>query len=555
MRTSGLWSARGALALLILLSTVAAAPAEDDLAVTVAAPWMDGHGYTPLIVTIAARIEADVTLEAECGTMRARLATHVVPGGPARRTLLLPVQGSDYLPGGEVVWSDGHGHAGTAAFGAGGAHGQSDLALAVIDPGEELHLPALADALEKLGVRSSRSVQRIAPDLLPERWQGYPFWLTLCLTPGGEAALAGAQRAALAQWTQAGGAVFVTTPAQVARWAKDGVAATCVDSADAAQVRALQQRIATAGEGGGLLDRQAVPGTENVPVAGFFTLAIGFALLAGPLNLWWAQRRNARHLLLLSTPVLSAATCLVLLVVSLFHDGLGVRRSTIQATCLDVRRGRAVTWTACTYFAAFARSSAVLDQDARLERIDQEGSSERYGRQALPLSADWRAGQLLTGDLVPARRNRTLIWVEPRPDRRRIAISRSGDGWSVGNGLGATITALVWLDADLQPWRADGIADGQRAALKRIPRDPAGGGWHQYPPTALAPGAGLRQGFLGHGHRQVALPLGEAPGAFVAQLDRPFATVPGPDGAEAQPVQSTVFGTCAGDPAAAPGGR
>ena len=117
-----------------------------------ATPWLDGHGYTPLIVTIAARIEADVTLEAQCGTMQARLATHVTPGGPARRTLLLPAQGSDYLPGGEVAWSDGHGHAGTAAFGGGAARGRSDLALAVIDPGEELHLPALAEALEKLSL-------------------------------------------------------------------------------------------------------------------------------------------------------------------------------------------------------------------------------------------------------------------------------------------------------------------------------------------------------------------------------------------------------------------
>ncbi len=544
-----------ACALLILLTSAVAVNAEEDLAVTVATSWLDGHGYTPLIITIAARIEADVTLEATCGSMHARLATHVTPGGPARRTLLLPAQGSDYLPGGELTWNDGHGHAGTAAFNGGSARGQSDLSLAVIDPGEELHLPALVEALEKGSGVNTRSLQRIAPDLLPERWQGYPSWLTVCLTPGGEAALGSAQRAALVLWTQAGGAVFVTTPAQVARWAKDGVAATPVDTADAAQVRALHERIAAAGEGGGLLDRLSVPGTENVPVAGFFILAIGFALVAGPLNLWWARRRNARHLLLLSTPLLSAATCLVLLVVSMLHDGLGVRRSVIQATCLDLRSGRAVTWTACTYFAAFARSSTLLDQDARLERIDLEDSSERYGRRELPLSVDWRAGQLLSGDLVPARRNRTLIWVEPRPDRRRIAISAAGDGWTVGNGLGATITAVVWFDAHGQPWRADGLADGQRKPLERMPRNPSGNDWRQYPPAALAPGARLHQGFLGHSHRQMALRLAEAPGAFVALLDRPFAAVPGPDGSEAQAVQSTVFGTCLPDPAPAAGGR
>jgi hypothetical protein len=274
-----------------------------------------------------------------------------------------------------------------------------------------------------------------------------------------------------------------------------------------------------------------VPGTERVPATGFALVALLFLLVVGPLNLWWARRRGNRHLLLLTTPALSLATCAILIVVNLVVEGIALRRSAVQVTWLDQRQARAVAWTGATYYGGFAVDRLALDAEGCARAITESGNHDwGYRRRWTdPLAIDWLDGQHLEG-WIPARLNRQLLFTVPRPERARLTVERAGDGWQVVNGLGRTIRSLQWRDRDTTVWMAAGIDAGASATLERIvatePVGTAGG----RPLTVDRPAQEALMAANGNAY------------GFVATLDAPFGELPGPAAVDAEPLTCLVVG-------------
>ena len=328
-----------AFAAVSIASVLAAA---EPIRIEAVSPWEDANGYSPVVVTVSSDRDATLTLTARTMTAEGTANVTVPAGGSARCTVLVPTSGSRSLYFQQLEWRGG-GLSGS--LGITSRNQRNDLALVVIDPSESLKLKELADSLSRMSITvKEEQVQRIAPNLLPDRWQGYPPWLTVLLTPAGETGLDNDQRAALARWSQVGGGLAVTTTAQIKAWRELGAAPILADPTVA--LTALSERIKATREAiGWQPNANPVPGTERVPVTAFVVVAIGFALLVGPVNLWWVRKRNARHLFLITTPAISFATCVALIVVSLLADGISVRRSAVQTVLIDHLIQRSVTWT------------------------------------------------------------------------------------------------------------------------------------------------------------------------------------------------------------------
>jgi hypothetical protein len=552
---------RSRLVLLMLVGVVTAAEhgstvhanspwAKHGITVHATSPWKDARGYTPVIVTASSAEETQLSLRIGFGDASASTVLRLPRGQTVRQTLLLPPTNYEWshLDGLEWTLPDGTG-AKVPVINQGA---QSRVVL--VDPLEAVGLPPLVAILSKHsgggpGVTVSDHIKRIAPADLPSQWQGYPERMALVLTPAGEAALDDRQRAAIATWARAGGTLVTTSPALRELWRGRGIDARNDDlTRDAAELVAALK----------VLDWQArwqpqhipVPGTEAVPVKTFVGLALLFTVVAGPLNLWWVRRRNARHLFLITTPLVSLATCLVLIIASLLADGISMKRAAVQVLCLDHRTQQAVRWTGATYFAAFSQSSLALDQQAKMRVMDPDPYNYRR-RSSLgeALHLDWSQDQQVSGMVLPARRNRQLSFIEPLPERRRLLVEPQGAGWRVTNGLGVAVHSLSWIDGRRQVWSCSGaLGVGDSAPLERgAAAGPEQGAVNHGPADATADLPAWAIDRLGPCATLAWAGYRDRPFAFVARLERPLDPLPGPAADDMEPPMVLAFGALAPD--------
>jgi hypothetical protein len=519
-----------------LLALLGVALGAGEVRVDLSCIWEDKDGYTPVHVRVEALVApVEVDIEVRLGESRARDVVRAQPGLTAMRTILVPSNGGWGTP--QVRWSSSGGDAGESN--AAVANDYRSIDLAVLDPREQVPVPNLLKLVtdqvpasggsSRGGYRSSSGdrVRRIAADALPDRWQGWPAWVTLLTTPDGEALLTTPQREAIADWTRTGGDLFTTDPSCVTAWRRIGVRAHLINPA-ATEQESLLARLRTASAEDGRPADHPVPGTDELPTAWFLTLAITFAIVAGPLNLWWTMRRKQPFLLLVSTPLISIGTCILLIAIALMSDGIGRRRTAAQVVVLDQTAQRACAFTAVTWFCGIAPGPFAIDAEDRVLPMDANDWGGGWRRDRPVLALDWRSGQQADGGWIPARVNRQLAFTQVRPERRRISIMRHGGGWRLGNGLDVAISDLHWCDAAGSVWQAKDVASGQEVALS-----PARS-------TAQRPDTALQR--MGVDARLSLAGAGRDAGTFIARLASPLLPIPGPSAEDVDSPEAWLAG-------------
>ncbi|MEK7414560.1 MAG: hypothetical protein AAB263_14695 [Planctomycetota bacterium] len=517
-----------------------------EVRISVSCPWHDQDGYTPALVRIEALVRPiTVSVTVSIGNSSARDVITVDPSTPVLRTILIPPDnghGSGYV---QVQWSSDReqGDANTSA-----TIDYRAAALIALDPNEQLPLPQLQKFVaehihDTSGWRGGRyrsgspaKAERTPADSLPDRWQGWPTWLTLLTTQTGEALLTPAQREAIVTWTHAGGALFVTDAVSLKNWQRLGARVTRI-AIESADDPALRKRLLAASQDRSDQNEYKVPGTDQMPIGLFLTLAITFAVVAGPLNIWFVRRRGKPHLLLITTPLISAGTCLLLIIIALVADGLGKQRSVIQIVVLDQHTQRCIGFNGITWFCGLAPGEFTLDQDDRAVPIDHNPMDWRSRREAAHLSLDWRSGQVAGSEWIPARINRQLAITQSRPERRRMTLTPlpSGKGWRVGNGLATRIDALQIVDASGVAWALTGLEPGEQRDLTQPMSRPG----------SISYSDALRR--CGLDAHLATAELGVQPGTFIAKLHTPLLPIPGPTAVDAEPPQAWLAGVL--DPA------
>lgn len=521
------WTAAIACLAIAALATLTAG----EVVVSASVPWHDRNGYTPVLVRAEALSgPVTLTLRATADTAAASDSIRVEPGRARLFTLLLPPHGG--WGGVRLAWSGG-GSGGEASHGATIDHQAADLI--VLDPTETVPVPALGKLVdERVPIkgyhRSGERVRRLSAESLPDRWQGWPIWLSLIITEPGDAQLSPAQREAIATWTRSGGALFVTTTSLQRTWQRAGARVGLYDPA-ATEPPALLARLRAAANEDGRPVAAPVPGTEHLPIGWFLFLAIGFAALAGPLNLWWVRRRGRPYLLLITTPLLSAGACLLLIVVTLAADGIGRRRTVAQVVVLDAAAQRCVGFTAATYFCGIAPGRFALDPEDRLLPMDEADFRGWNSRDRPQIGLERNEGLWAESGWIPARINRQLAWTQARPERRRLTVRRDGNAWRIGNGLGVAVTALTWVDPQGAVFSTGRIEAGADAIARIAPAKVADS----------EAASVLRR--LGGDARLTMAGLGQEPGTFTCRVAAPLLAIPGPEATDAEAPQAWVAGS------------
>ena len=199
--------------------------------------------------------------------------------------------------------------------------------------------------------------------------------------------------------------------------------------------------------------RLPIPGVDGVPARAYLSILIVFSLLIGPVNYWFLWRKRQQVLLVLTAPLISA-----MFIVLLGRLRPGRRRpwrARPRGDVHDAGSGQEAGRHARQHVAVRRR------HDARRAGCASRGTW-RCSRSAPtePAAASDRAldltdAQRFSAGVIQARSPTNLEQIGFRPARERLSFSREAGGMTVVNGLGATVSALVYRDGDtvVQPGR------------------------------------------------------------------------------------------------------
>ena len=206
----------------------------------------------------------------------------------------------------------------------------------------------------------------------------------------------------------------------------------------------------------------------SIPVLPLFLLMLGFAILIGPINLWYLNRRKKRIWMLWTVPVISAITCGLVFLFSLLSEGVRPSRSTLSYTLLDQSSGRAATIGAVGVYAPLTPGAGFrFDSDTEVRPVS---SADMNGQITYGTDQHYTRGW--------ARARVPLYFELRRSETTKLRLQVQSVGKQeavVVNGLGHPLEALWLTDKDGKVFHANDIAAGAKAILKPLGRKARGG--------------------------------------------------------------------------------
>ncbi len=324
-------------------------------------------GYAPYTVTIQTKLDAPRTFRIDAtssvsprwgnsDTLTSTFTLSCPPQGKATHEILIPIlpdiraedQGSSptlrlsiFTSGSNPSTDYLNGLNGSAPFRAMGEHLASD------------NLEKLDEAIEKENSSSSSSRNRdqfaasFVPETLPSDWRAYSGIDELFISSTGWARIPAPSRAAITSWIHTGGHLFYyatggTTPDPASldlpstpisgkitylQWdeaSSDLPIDTTIKEAKSRESSSsfIAKNLVKTFKDENAPTRAAI-GTRSFNSGLVIIILLAFALLVGPINLFKLAGPGRRHRLFITTPIISIATSLLLLIVIFVQDGLG----------------------------------------------------------------------------------------------------------------------------------------------------------------------------------------------------------------------------------------
>ena len=209
--------------------------------------------------------------------------------------------------------------------------------------------------------------------------------------------------------------------------------------------------------------RLPIPGVHGVPARAYLAILFVFSAIIGPANYWFLRRHRQQVLLVLTAPLIAAVFIVLLAGYVIAGEGFGVRGRIASFTMLDHVRNQAVTRSSLSLYAAgMAPSSGLrVPRDVAVFPIGREGTgtTER-------LVLDLTDAQRFSAGVIQARSPTNVEQIAIRSARERLVFTRDGRETTVVNGLGATVTALTYREADTMYALAGSLPPGGKATLK-----------------------------------------------------------------------------------------
>lgn len=209
-----------------------------------------------------------------------------------------------------------------------------------------------------------------------------------------------------------------------------------------------------------------VVGEISLPLRSTFLMMLVYALLCGPILIWFLGRRNRRIWLIWILPLVSVGTALVVATYGLLREGVTPSVRIDAITYLDQISKRATTLARTGYYCPVSAFGGLsFGREWGLTLMD-----EITYRDERSLSIDWTERQRLLG-WISARIPEyfTMRGVATRNERIRFEHDEARDELSAVNGLGAPIKLLLVRDLNGHVYKAERVKAGAKVLLSREP--------------------------------------------------------------------------------------
>ena len=336
---------------------------------------------------------------------------------------------------------------------------------------------------------------RFEPSRMPEDWRAYSGYDVMILTDEDWMRLAPGARTAILQWVRLGSRLEIHriagSPANFSSLGIDAsgdtsrfgfgtvhLASVGADLKLAATplVTRLFKDVRTLGESiENDFSRSAWPlhakfGMRAFSYALFIIVLIAFGILVGPVNLFVFAKSGKRHKLFITTPLISIATCALLIILILMRDGIGGRgeRTALVEVRPDGGENKAyVIQEQVSRTGVLLGSSFVVREDAAITPVPiakspwarltpgDGGAGMRFnanlGSEGLDISGDWFQSRSEQGQLI-----RAVV-----PTRGRIEAREGGGPPVLVSTFDFTVERLYYIDRSGGFWTAANLEAGK----------------------------------------------------------------------------------------------
>ena len=338
----------------------------------------------------------------------------------------------------------------------------------------------------------------VEPGLLGTDWRALSGFDCLWLTEAEYAGLDAARRAAIRAWIDRGGTFYLCTqgldpslraglglPAtgdearpgfgfvKLVLW--DGKA---LGQATAASMIDEVKPLHDASVVNDATDWGMTKALGNIPVNALFLIGfvVVFATLVGPVNLFWLANATRRHRLFWTTPLISLAASLLLILVIVLQDGFGGYGERTMLTLLLPDQKEAVVVQEQS-----ARTGVLLSRDFTTteDLVLSPLKVQRYTGKSYDQSGRRYGGGWFASRTVQAQRAEAIVPSRAEIQLLNAAAARAGAPPVVVSSIPAALRTVSYTDPTGRLWRGDNLRTGERLTLRAdlpvVPAFPTGG--------------------------------------------------------------------------------
>ncbi len=205
-----------------------------------------------------------------------------------------------------------------------------------------------------------------------------------------------------------------------------------------------------------------------------FLILVAFAIVVGPVNLFVLAKPGMRHRMFITTPVISMAASLLLVLIILFQDGFG---GSGQRAALMLLNSESSERSAYLVQEQISRTGVLLgrsfeiDDPSYFSPVVMDSSRWTHFDTAQSGSSRFRiANHVAAGDWFRSRSEQAQFCQSIRPTRARIEQLESSEKGNprLFSSMNLTLTDLYYVDPDGGIWRSKGsVTAGQEIELAK----------------------------------------------------------------------------------------
>ncbi len=320
----------------------------------------------------------------------------------------------------------------------------------------------------------------VPPQQWSTNWLAYTAYSAVGMTPADWNEMPAAAQLALVRWVRAGGLLLVTggsitladahpleTAEHFTRFGEGfGTLINVPGTLDAAPEPLFNEIIVACDHHNALIRTEESPmnampllGQSKVPVGVMFALLCAFAVVGGPISLFWLARRDRRLWIFWTLPAFATITSGILIATSLAGEGWQRVYRSASITYLDENSAEATTLGISGVY-------CTLPPDGEI-RFSSETEILPYDRSERAQELDANDGQRLTSGWVDSRVSTYFALRKNEHRRERLSLTQEGGVIGAVNGFGTRIERLWVADAAGKIYDAGIVEPGAHVTLKQ----------------------------------------------------------------------------------------